>query len=419
MKSILRKHRHLIEISDEDVISFFIHQTKGDTMLQKVVFPFLVITISSITLFAQDRMVMRPDGKFYRFKGIENSFEVMKIKPNTNKEQIRPTFQNTVSANGIIDTLGYNDGTFNTDFGFFGQDWMLQWFVAPADLIIKGFAFMPTDNSGLLNGAYLESKIVRVNLTEDQLLNAPVEPDGYYQASGNGYNNITAFLDNPDRTGGWTSISGDPEPFGSDIWSDAGFGYPIVPFDTGQYVWMQTNITFEPNILQGEIFGIAYKNVGTTMDTDRIGLLSGIIGIPGWKFFASGRFDPGVDYGWWSLEHTLDILVEVELLNPSDNQENIFSNPNEFRLEQNYPNPFNPSTKISWQAPAGSWQTLKIYDVLGNEVVTLVDEYKPAGRYEVEFDGHSGEGQNLSSGVYFYQLKAGSFIQTRKMILIK
>ena len=88
--------------------------------------------------------------------------------------------------------------------------------------------------------------------------------------------------------------------------------------------------------------------------------------------------------------------------------------PEQFRLEQNYPNPFNPSTKISWQSPVGSWQTLKVYDVLGNEVSTLVDEYKPAGKYEVEFDASP-----LTSGVYFYQLNAGEFIQTKKMILLK
>jgi len=90
-----------------------------------------------------------------------------------------------------------------------------------------------------------------------------------------------------------------------------------------------------------------------------------------------------------------------------------------FALDQNYPNPFNPSTKISWQSPVGSWQTLKIYDVLGNEVATLVDEYKPAGRYEVEFNSHSGEVRNLPSGVYFYQLKAGNYISTKKMLLIQ
>ena len=92
--------------------------------------------------------------------------------------------------------------------------------------------------------------------------------------------------------------------------------------------------------------------------------------------------------------------------------------PEEYFLSQNYPNPFNPSTKISWQLPVGSLQTLKIYDVLGNEVATLVDEYKRAGKYEVEFNSSSGT-RDLVSGIYFYQLKAGNFVETRKMILIK
>ncbi|MBK7629200.1 MAG: T9SS type A sorting domain-containing protein [Ignavibacteriales bacterium] len=94
--------------------------------------------------------------------------------------------------------------------------------------------------------------------------------------------------------------------------------------------------------------------------------------------------------------------------------EEIKFEPVSFSLSQNYPNPFNPSTKISWQSPIGSWQTLKVYDVLGNEVVTLVNEYKPAGSYEVEFSA-----VELSTGIYFYQLKAGSFAHTRKMILLK
>jgi hypothetical protein len=88
--------------------------------------------------------------------------------------------------------------------------------------------------------------------------------------------------------------------------------------------------------------------------------------------------------------------------------------PTDFILSQNFPNPFNPSTKISWQLPVGSQQTLKIYDVLGNEIMTLIDEYKPAGRYEIEFNAST-----LPSGVYFYQLKAGSFVETKKMLLLK
>ncbi len=88
--------------------------------------------------------------------------------------------------------------------------------------------------------------------------------------------------------------------------------------------------------------------------------------------------------------------------------------PNSFLLAQNYPNPFNPSTKISWQSSVSSWQNLKIYDMLGNEVATLVNEYKPAGSYEIVFNA-----SELSSGIYFYQLTSGSQVLSKKMMLIK
>jgi hypothetical protein len=86
----------------------------------------------------------------------------------------------------------------------------------------------------------------------------------------------------------------------------------------------------------------------------------------------------------------------------------------EFSLSQNYPNPFNPSTKIKYHISELSFVTLEVYDVLGNKVATLVNEEKPAGEYEVEFNSNG-----LTSGIYFYQLKAGSFIHTKKMILLR
>jgi hypothetical protein len=92
--------------------------------------------------------------------------------------------------------------------------------------------------------------------------------------------------------------------------------------------------------------------------------------------------------------------------------------PSEYILFQNYPNPFNPSTVISYQLPVGSDVTLKVFDVLGKEIATLVNEYKPAGRYEVEFQSTVGSHQ-LANGIYYYQLKAGDDIQTKKMMLIK
>lgn len=88
--------------------------------------------------------------------------------------------------------------------------------------------------------------------------------------------------------------------------------------------------------------------------------------------------------------------------------------PNKFLLEQNYPNPFNPSTRIKYSIPTSEFVTLKVYDVLGNEVAALVNEEKPAGSYEVTFDA-----SQLSSGIYFYTLKVGSFIETKKMTFLK
>jgi photosystem II stability/assembly factor-like uncharacterized protein len=91
-----------------------------------------------------------------------------------------------------------------------------------------------------------------------------------------------------------------------------------------------------------------------------------------------------------------------------------FNTVREFVLHQNYPNPFNPTTSIKWQMPESGFVTLKIYDVLDREITTLVNEELSAGKHETSFDA-----SQLSSGIYFYQIKAGNFIQTKKMILIK
>jgi 1,4-alpha-glucan branching enzyme len=86
----------------------------------------------------------------------------------------------------------------------------------------------------------------------------------------------------------------------------------------------------------------------------------------------------------------------------------------EYKLSQNYPNPFNPSTIIKYQIPEAGNVTLKIYDILGREVKTLVNEYQRSGTYEVAFSA-----TNLSSGIYFYQIRTNNFVSTKKMILIK
>jgi len=93
--------------------------------------------------------------------------------------------------------------------------------------------------------------------------------------------------------------------------------------------------------------------------------------------------------------------------------------PTEFSLSQNYPNPFNPSTIIRYEIPERSFVTLKVYDILGNEIATLINEEKPARSYEVEFNSLSGKFRNLPSGVYFYRLTSGKFADTKKLILLK
>ena len=91
-----------------------------------------------------------------------------------------------------------------------------------------------------------------------------------------------------------------------------------------------------------------------------------------------------------------------------------YTGPKEFKLEQNYPNPFNPSTVISYQLPVISKVTLKVYDILGSEVKTLVNEEQEAGYKEVQFNA-----ANFASGMYVYRLTAGDYISVKKMLMIK
>jgi photosystem II stability/assembly factor-like uncharacterized protein len=116
----------------------------------------------------------------------------------------------------------------------------------------------------------------------------------------------------------------------------------------------------------------------------------------------------------WAVGNEGKILVTenggVTSVGDEENQ----TNPNDFLLYQNYPNPFNPKTNIQYAISNRQFVTIEVYDILGNEIAILIDEEKPAGEYEIEFNASS-----LPSGVYFYQLKAGSYIGTKKMILLK
>jgi hypothetical protein len=133
----------------------------------------------------------------------------------------------------------------------------------------------------------------------------------------------------------------------------------------------------------------------------------------------SGVLNPNVDYYWrvrtnnaggvspWSeVYHFIVYLTDVE------GEKQL---PKEFALLQNYPNPFNPDTRISWQSPISSWQTIKLYDMMGREIETIVNGYYEAGAHSTLFIVNS----SLPSGVYFYQLKAGDYTETKMMILLR
>ena len=132
-------------------------------------------------------------------------------------------------------------------------------------------------------------------------------------------------------------------------------------------------------------------------------------GIPGntrvWSLaISSDGVFAGTDKGVWRLP-LAEIISDVK---------NITELPKNFTLEQNYPNPFNPRTNISFVIPNSSFVILKIYDLLGNEIETLVNEEKSAGTYEVNWNA-----TKFASGIYFYKMQAGYFIETKKMILLK
>ncbi|MBI1932435.1 MAG: T9SS type A sorting domain-containing protein [Ignavibacteriales bacterium] len=129
-------------------------------------------------------------------------------------------------------------------------------------------------------------------------------------------------------------------------------------------------------------------------------------------FFAENGLEPDfegirkvVDENYYTIyfKHLSEIKLGV-ISSPTSIKNITNSIPTEYKLDQNYPNPFNPTTKITYQLPEKSIVTLKVYDILGKEIVELVNETREAGNHEVIFNAN-----NLSSGIYYYQIKANAF----------
>ena len=172
----------------------------------------------------------------------------------------------------------------------------------------------------------------------------------------------------------------------------------------------------------GKEYKIQISNDGSNW-TDLVHQTSGLGGIEKYEVHASAQYiriygiKRGTIYGY--------SLYEVEVFNITTvkiNEEPRTNVPSEFHLGNNYPNPFNPATVISYQLAVNSKVNLKIFDPLGNEIATLVNEEQAAGTYSINFSTTNNPQlttNTLPSGIYFYQLRAGNFTQTKKMILLK
>jgi len=304
-------------------------------MVKRTFTVLFLLLVCSMMLFAQNKVVLKPIGATYISKsGHAPEIEVVKNEKGSIVTQNSMVPQVHISdVQGTIDTLSYRKtlpGTWNTNFGLFGQDVMVQWFEAPADLTIKAVGGTFSDNNNDTQGSF---KIYKVGngITLDSLMN--VGPDavkqGRFTALDPSYVlGYAAFEDESDGNGYETADGLSAFPFAEDIWSDVGFGYPFTPVtstsDAPVYQYVETiNLGFEPTVNRGEIFALVFKN--ESQDTaqgstdDRIGFWSrGTGGNPdvyGWKFYVNGRDysgDVSTAY-WFSREYTWDMSVIVDL----------------------------------------------------------------------------------------------------------
>lgn len=234
----------------------------------------------------------------------------------------------------LLDTLYINPpGTLppgGSNFGFFGQDRMTMWFVAPADLYLDkvGWDFISINQPA----PQLEVKIVNVTKPTSQLEYMNDSWWGWFEALGNGNHDATAFWDDPDRTGNWIPSPVAPDPdstFGTDIWSDGGVGLPFIPNDDtltmDTYQFVDLSALGYPDIPAGTVFAVALKNLDPLLGAGkRVGIQGPTVGTGGTyqyslqKYYADANTNPGqcptLDcYGQWSRDIALSYAAVVEI----------------------------------------------------------------------------------------------------------
>ena len=197
--------------------------------------------------------------------------------------------------------------------------------------------------------------------------------------------------------------------------SSQGTQWVIRRYSEHAFEMMRIDSVFELVILGNTTIVKKYRNYFAFDSTEISGIdreniyLAYGFGLINWQglegngiYYVKGLVINGVLFG-----DTTNVITSVFDVEP-------FSYVQDYNLYQNFPNPFNPTTTLGYSIPTNNFVTIKLYDVLGNEVITLVNEQKQAGKYEMLYNA-----SNLASGVYYYQINAGDFTQTRKLMLMK
>ncbi len=296
-------------------------------MTRKFFTIFLLLSFLLPGLLLAQSHILKADGSMEKIT--QKRGEAIQIAPRPllpyNINQSKSKDPNQILA--TVDTLTYRDfGVWNTDFGEFGQDVMIQWFVAPADMEILSVAVNCTDDQW----DQIEVKLVHSNWTKAQLdeVAGVTARFGHYEATGNGFLDSNPFEGDETTTGAWVSnYTGTAgyeawgSPFAADLWSDDGFGAPMTVIDNGEYEWTSMSALGIPTVTDGTVFGVAMKNTSSQVDQaatppTRVGFLSSAgRGVGAWKYYANGRSIYGSegDWGWWHRTYTWDVLVEVNM----------------------------------------------------------------------------------------------------------